>query len=133
MSRIAMIITAALMMGCVTGSASSDPVVGFTILDSPACAIDDLSTESMALVSRWYGLSVKAEAGTITDEERAEVEGTELYVKCGYLHGDVPVTIILLDGTILLARTPDGSTLGLTSDGFRRDTDPPYPLPSALP
>ncbi len=128
MKRIAIaIITAALMMGCITGSASSEPVVGFTIDDSPACDVDDLSPESMALITRWYNLCAKAKAGTITYEER--VEGYELSSQCGYLRGDIPVTIILLDGTILLARMPDGSTMGLTSDGFRRNTDPPYSLP----
>ncbi|KKM22354.1 hypothetical protein LCGC14_1626220 [marine sediment metagenome] len=125
MKRIAIaIIAAALMMGCIVGSASSEPVVGFVIEDSPACDVDDLSPESMALITRWYNLCAKAEAGTITDEERAE-GSSESYAECGYLNGDIPVTIILLDGTILLARMPDGSTMGLTSDGFRRNTDPP--------
>lgn len=127
MNRIAIaIITAALMIGCITGSVSSESIVGLTIDNSPACAVDALSTESMALITRWYNLCAKAKAGTLTDEERAE--GRELYhSNCGYIRGGIPVTIILLDGTILLARMPDGSTIGLTSDGFRRNTDPaPY-------
>ena len=124
MKRIAIaIVAAALMMGCIAGSASSEPIVGFVIEDSPACEVNDLSPESMAVITQWYNLCAKAAAGTITDEER--VEGYELSGQCGYLNDDIPVWIILTDGTILLARMPDGSTMGLTSDGFRRNTDPP--------
>ncbi len=126
MNRIAIaIITAALVLGCVTGPASSEPVVGFTIVGTPACEVADLSPESTDLVTKWWILNHKGNAGTLTPGEQAEGDLLFQSGRCGLLLDNIPVWIVLLDGTILLAMMPDGSTLGLPSEGFKRNTDGP--------
>ena len=115
--KIGVVIAAILLMGCATPG-TADVITGYTVDDAPACEVDNLSTESMDLISLWWLLNKKLADGTITDEEYAQ--GLEIYGlgQCGLLRGGVPVTIVLLDGTIYLLRFPDGSLRGVVDSGF---------------
>lgn len=126
MNRVLSIVaTLLLLVGCssIAGPASGGEVKGYTIDNGLACEVDDLSTESMDLITKWWVLNQKAKADTLTPEEL--VEGILLFQsgKCVFLRGDVPVVIVLLDGTIYLGRFPDGSLMGFTDGAFRESTD----------
>jgi hypothetical protein len=116
MNRAIAIIAIALLMGCATPT-TAEVITGFTVENGPACGVDNLSTESMDLITLWWTLNQKLLAGTLTEEER--VQGSVLeQTSCGHLRGGTPVTIVLSDGTIYLLRFPDGMLLGTTSDSF---------------
>ena len=125
MNKIVSVVAILLLISCssiIAGPAASEVVKGHTIAFGPACHVSDLSTESMALISRWWLLNKKAKDGTLTTEEY--VEGQVLFQgQCGLLLGNIPVVIVLLDGTINLARFPDGTLMGFTSDSFREAGD----------
>jgi len=121
MKRIAITVIAALMF--IAGPAASEPVVGVTVHDGLACVVSDLSTESMALITRWFVLDKKMKElgpGGLTAEEYAEGSALVTSGKCGWLYGEVPVTIILSDGTINLGRFEDGQVMGFPAESFRR-------------
>lgn len=126
MNRIISIVATLLLVGCssiIAGPAASEVVKGYTIAYGPACDISDLSTESMALITRWWLLNEKGKDKTLTSEEYNEGEALFESGQCGLLLGDIPVVIVLLDGTIYLGRFPDGSLMGFTSDSFREAGD----------
>ncbi len=122
MNKIGIAIIAALLLagcsGIVASPATGKAIKGYTVKDAPVCLVTDLSTESKALITRWWLLNKKGDDGTLTPEEYAE--GLEIYNsrKCGLIKDNIPVVIVLLDGTISLAQMPDGSLLGFTSGAF---------------
>jgi hypothetical protein len=123
--RILAVLAIAAVLIFLAMPAATEPVRGVTVDNATGCFVSDLSTESMALISRWYTLNQKMNEpgpqGTLTDEEFAEGRAIIANGQCGLLRGGVPVTIVLLDGTIYLAKFPDGALIGITSDGFVRD------------
>ena len=122
MKRMAIVVIAALML--LAAPASSEPVKGITVNKGPACEVSDLSTESMALISRWAMLSRKllepGPQGTLTDAELLEGQAIEQSGRCGNLKGDVPIVIVLSDGALNLGMFPDGQLLGLPAESFQR-------------
>ncbi len=124
-TKIVVAIAAILLMGCATPG-TAGVITGYTVNKAPACWVDNLSVESMDLITLWWRLNMKARAGTLTDEE-FDI-GSELWdsEKCGLMLGGVPVTIALLDGTIYLLRMPDDSLLGTVDSGFT-ETAPELP------
>ncbi len=119
MNKIGMAIIAALLLtGCssVAGPAVGATVQGYTVHESPACVVRDLSIESKALITRWWRLN-QIEKDELTLEEYVEGSALHQSGKCGLLRGDIPVVIVLIDGTIVLGRMPDGSLHGFASDG----------------
>ncbi len=122
MKRIAITVIAALMF--IAGPAASEPVVGFTVDNGPACAVNDLSTESMALITRWFNLNRKMQEpgpqGSLTDEEFAEGQELVLSGTCGLLKGGIPVHIVLSDGTLNLGKFPNGELMGFPAESFQR-------------
>lgn len=127
-NRIVGIIATLLMLtGCssIAGPALADIVQGYTIEDGPACFVNDLSPESVALITKWFNLSLKArnDINSLTPEDIAAGSDLVDSGQCGYLIGDTPVVIVLLDGTISLARFPDGTLMGFADDAFREATD----------
>ena len=116
-SRIVVVIAAVLLMGCATPG-TADVITGYTVLEGAACGVQDLSTESMDLITLWWSLNEKRKTETITPEEY--VHGAILYRsgQCGLLQGGISVTIVLSDGTIYLIQFEDGALLGITDSAF---------------
>ncbi len=121
---IVVAIAASLLMGCATPS-PADVITGFTVDEGPACGVEDLSTESMDLITLWWSLNEKRKAETLTPEEYGQ--GAVLFQsgQCGLLRGDVPVTIVLSDGTIYLIQFEDGALLGIPDSSFTETAPPP--------
>ncbi len=124
MSRIVATVAIALLMGCATPT-TAGVITGFTVDNGAACDADNLSTESMDLITLWWSLNQKLKAGTLTGEER--IQGSILQVtSCGLLSGGTPVTVVLSDGTIYLLRFPDGMLMAVTDGAFTEE--PPAPV-----
>ncbi len=122
-NKIGAAIAAILLMGCATPS-GGEVITGFTVNMGQACWVDDLSTESMDLLTLWWSLNKKKDDGTITEEEYNHGFSLEQSGLCGRLVGGIPVTIVLSDGTIYLLQFPDGSLAAVTDGAFTETTPP---------
>ena len=75
-NRIVVVIAAALLMGCATPG-TAEVITGYTVQEGAACGVEDLSTESMDLITLWWRLNEKRKSETLTPEEY--VQGSVLY------------------------------------------------------